>query len=77
MPALVANALSPTYGAWRLGTRFNISSSLREAAASPFNCSSDTLISNRSENSLFNLSVGMIDTRLALPQRSPRPFSVP
>ena len=30
-----------------------------------------------SANSGFNFSVGMIETRLALPQRSPRPLSVP
>ncbi len=34
-------------------------------------------ISNFSANSGFSFSVGMIETRLALPQRSPSPLSVP
>ena len=34
-------------------------------------------MSNFSANSLFSFSVGMIEHRLALPQRSPMPFSVP
>ena len=34
-------------------------------------------ISKLSANSGFSFSVGMIETRLALPQRSPRPLSVP
>ena len=40
-------------------------------------CASDTPISKRSANSGLSFSVGMMDTRLALPQRSPRPLSVP
>src|SRR5947209_5321593 len=34
-------------------------------------------ISNRAANSGLSFSVGMIETRLALPQRSPSPLSVP
>ena len=36
-----------------------------------------TPISNRSAESCFSASVGISETRLALPQRSPRPLSVP
>jgi hypothetical protein len=36
-----------------------------------------TLVWKRSANSDFSSRVGRIDVRLALPQRSPRPFSVP
>jgi hypothetical protein len=46
---------------------------VRDAWASDFSFSSVTAISNFSENSGFSFSVGMIETRLALPQRSPRP----
>ena len=47
---------------------------MREASCS---LSSDTPISKCSANSGFSFSVGMIETRLALPQRSPSPLSVP
>ena len=36
-----------------------------------------TPVSKRSASSAFNASVGIRVTRLALPQRSPRPFSAP
>ena len=38
----VANALSPTYGAWRFGARLSISSSVCEACAKVLSLSSDT-----------------------------------
>ena len=39
--------------------------------------SSETPISNLSANSGLSFRVGMMETRLALPQRSPSPLSVP
>ena len=38
---------------------------------------SDTPISKLSANSRFSFKVGISEQRLALPQRSPSPFSVP
>ena len=77
MPALVAKALSPTYGAWRSGLRFSTSSRMRLACVSVRSRSGVTPVWKCSANSLFRSSVGMIDVRLALPQRSPMPLSVP
>src|SRR6516225_11090572 len=57
--------------------RLSISSSVCEACARVLSCACETPISKRSANSLLSLSVGMMDTRLALPQRSPSPLSVP
>ena len=42
-----------------------------------FSASGVTPVSKASEYSGFSASVGMSVTRLALPHRSPRPFSVP
>jgi hypothetical protein len=61
----------------RFGARLSISSMVCEACASVFSLSSEMAISNFSENSGFNFRVGMIDTRFALPQRSPSPLNVP
>ncbi len=78
MPALVAKAEAPTYGACRSGARFSNSSNACEileisAQATP----RETPISNRWARSDLSARVGISETRLALPQRSPSPFNVP
>ena len=54
-----------------------MSSSVRDTFISVAILSAVTPISNASENSFFRRSVGISEQRLALPQRSPSPFSVP
>ena len=49
----------------------------RLACVSGASRSAVTRVSKRSANSDFSSSVGIIEVRLALPQRSPRPLSVP
>ena len=43
----------------------------------PASASAEMPVSKRSAKAGFSTSVGMIEIRLALPQRSPMPFSVP
>ena len=52
-------------------------SSVRETFINVAIWSGDTPISKASENSRLSRSVGISEHRLALPQRSPSPFSVP
>ena len=54
-----------------------MSSSVRDTFIRFASFASDTPISKRSANSRFSFRVGISEQRLALPQRSPRPFSVP
>ena len=54
-----------------------MSSSARDTCTSDDSLSSVMPMSNFSANSPFSFNVGMIEQRLALPQRSPMPFSVP
>ena len=54
-----------------------MSSSVRDTLTRVASFSCVTPISKASANSFFSFSVGISEHRLALPQRSPRPFSVP
>ena len=54
-----------------------MSSSVRDTFIRVAILSGDTPISKASENSRLSRSVGISEHRLALPQRSPSPFSVP
>ena len=77
MPAFVAKAEAPTKGAWRSGCRFRSSSRARDERVSSPSDASEIPVSNRDAYSGFSASAPMSVTRLALPQRSPRPLSVP
>ena len=78
MPAFVAKALAPTKGACRFGWRFRISSTCRDDVGELARASSsETPKSKRAAYPSFSFSAPMSVTRLALPQRSPRPLSVP
>ena len=50
---------------------------VRHARRAPCSFSSVTPMSNLSAYSALSFKVGMMETRLALPQRSPSPLSVP
>src|SRR5437868_4843126 len=54
-----------------------MSSSVRDTLTRVASFSAVTPISKASANSAFSFKVGISEQRLALPQRSPRPFSVP
>jgi hypothetical protein len=57
--------------------RLSNSSKAWESRDIPASASSEMPVSNFSANAGFNISVGIMVTRFALPQRSPMPFSVP
>src|SRR6266478_4777085 len=72
MPPLCANAESPTYGCEDQGLRLASSDTKRETSRS-----SRRLGSGMQSSPSFKTRLGMIDTRFALPQRSPKPLNVP
>ena len=66
IPPLWAKALRPTYGAQESGCRLAVSATkLLKAVSSSSRSGSST------SNPILSVSVGMMEMRLALPQRSP------
>ena len=66
MPPLWANAESPTYGWDDHGLRLASSETKRDTSRSSRSCSR-----GMHSSPIFSMRFGMIETRLALPQRSP------
>ena len=76
-PPLCAKADAPTYGAFLFEDRFKISSCKRDKSVNNFKFSTEIVKSKLSLKYGFNNSVGIIETKLALPHLSPKPLIVP